>query len=68
LNYGLLAVASLRRKEALFPLNNPLTPTTLEVHASVLAHCMRFIEILVNFKIYKRAYHGSKFSAKQSVA
>ena len=24
-----------------FPLNNPLTPTTLEVHAMVLAHCMR---------------------------
>jgi len=29
---------------------------------------MRFIEILVNFKIYERAYHGSKFSAKRSVA
>ncbi|WP_219811398.1 hypothetical protein [Campylobacter concisus] len=28
---------------ALFPLNNPLTPTTLEGHAMVLAHCMRFI-------------------------
>jgi len=26
-----------------FPLNNPLTPTTLEVHAMVLAHCMQFI-------------------------
>ena len=51
-----------------FPLNNPLTPTTLEGHAMVLAHCMRFIEILVNFKIYERAYHGSKFSAKRSVA
>ena len=31
MNYGLLAVASLRSKEALFPLNDPLTPTTLEV-------------------------------------
>jgi len=25
---------------------------------------MRFIEILVNFKIYERAYHGSKFSGE----
>ena len=31
MNYGLLAVASLRSKEALFPLNNPPTLTTLEV-------------------------------------
>ena len=31
MNYALLAVASLRSKEALFPLNDPLTPTTLEV-------------------------------------
>ncbi|WP_180997065.1 hypothetical protein [Campylobacter concisus] len=36
MNYGLLAVASLRSKEALFPLNDLITPTTLEVHASVL--------------------------------
>jgi len=50
LNYGLLAVASLRSKEAPFPLNNHPTPTTLEVHASVLPHCMRS-KILANFKI-----------------
>jgi len=31
LNYGLLAVASSRSKEALFPLNDPLTQTTLDV-------------------------------------
>ena len=31
MNYGLLAVASSRSKEAPFPLNNPLTPTTLAV-------------------------------------
>ncbi|MBE9852937.1 hypothetical protein G6W42_10025 [Campylobacter concisus] len=43
MNYGLLAVASSRSKEAPFPLNNPLTPTTLEVHAMVLAHCMQFM-------------------------
>ena len=36
LNYGLLAVASSRSKEAPFPLNNPITPTTLEVHAIAL--------------------------------
>ena len=43
MNYGLLAVASLRSKEAPFPLNNLPTPTTFKVHAMVLAHCMRFI-------------------------
>ena len=62
MNYVLLAVASLRSKEAPFPLNNPLTPTTLEVACFSASHCMRFIEILVNFKIYERAYHASKFS------
>ena len=31
MNYGLLVVASSRSKEAPFPLNNPLTPTTFEV-------------------------------------
>ena len=39
------------------------SPRTLDVHASVLKHCMRFIfkKFLANFKIYERAYHGSKF-------
>ena len=27
-----------------------------------------FSKVLTNFKIYERAYHGSKFSAKRSVA
>jgi len=31
LDYALLAVVSLRSKEAPFPINDPLTPTTLEV-------------------------------------
>ena len=36
-----------------FPLNDPLTPTTLEVHAIALAHCMQFAfkKFLANFKI-----------------
>ncbi len=29
----------------------------------VLAHCM-CLKTLVNFKIYERAYHGSKFSGE----
>jgi len=27
-----------------------------------------FSKVLTNFKIYERAYHGSKFSAKRSAA
>ena len=49
-----------------FPLNNPLTPTTLEVHASVLrtACGLSSNKCQTNFKIYERAYHASKFSGE----
>ncbi|WP_459876470.1 hypothetical protein [Campylobacter concisus] len=49
-----------------FPLNNPITPTTLEVHASVLrtACGLSSNKCQTNFKIYERAYHASKFSGE----
>ncbi|MGF7404604.1 hypothetical protein [Campylobacter concisus] len=43
MNYVLLAVANLRSKRAPFPINNPLTPTTLEVACFSASYCMRFI-------------------------
>ena len=66
MNYGLLAVASLRSKAAPFPLNNPLTPTTFKVHAMALSCRMCFMpkEFITNFKTYERAYHASKFSGE----
>ena len=57
LNYALLAVASLRSKRAPFPFNNPLVPTTLEVHANVLAHSMRFVKSQMNFSAQKLSEH-----------
>ena len=70
MNYGLLVVASLRSKRALFPLNDPLTPTTFEVacNGASALHAVYDKETQANFKIYERAYHGSKFSAKRSAA
>ena len=44
-------------KVALFPLNDPLTPTTLEVHANVLAHSMRFVKFQMNFSAQKLSEH-----------
>ena len=49
-----------------FPLNNPLTPTTLEV-ACVSAKALHAVydkKTQANFKIYYQAYHASKFSGK----
>ena len=67
LNYGLLAVASLRSKAVpLSPFLNPLKSRTLEVHASVLCSACglssgKCRQIL---KIYEQAYHASKFSGE----
>ena len=46
-----------------FPLNNPLTPTTLEVHASVLKHCMRFMtkKLKQILKFHERVISALKF-------
>ena len=52
MNYGLLAVVSLRSKRA-----PSLTPTTLEVHANVLAHSMRFVKFRMNFSAQKLSEH-----------
>ena len=46
-----------------FPLNNPLTPTTLEV-ACVSAIALHAVKKLVQILKLDPAYHGSKFSDK----
>jgi len=57
LNYGLLAVASSRSKEALFPLNNPPNPDN--VRSGMLQcfalHAFYDKETQANFKICKIA-------------
>ena len=38
------------------------------MHVAKLRTAWGFVKFLANFKIYERAYHGSKFSAKRSAA
>ena len=70
MNYGLLAVASLRSKRALFPLNNPPTPTTLEVACNGALRRMRFIlkNLPLILKFHERVISALKFelSGKRS--
>ena len=49
---------------ALFPLNDPLTPTTFEVacNGASALHAVYDKETQANFKIYEQTYHASKFS------
>ena len=46
------------------------TPRTFKGHATVLRTACGLLsgKCQANFKIYERAYHGSKFSAKRSAA
>ena len=63
MNYGLLVVASLRSKRALFPLNDPLTPTTGEgaCNGASALHAVYDKETQANFKIYERVISALKF-------
>ena len=65
MNYGLLAVTSLRSKEAPFPLNNPLAPTTLEVacNGANALHAVYYLASVRQILKLELAYHGSKFSS-----
>ena len=67
---GLLAVASLRSKPSPYPPLNPLNPSHVRsaCNGAKALHAGLLQKTLSNFKIYERAYHGSKFSAKRSAA